>query len=96
MRFVLGILIGFGIGFALAVLFAPESKGRRSPSEERGGPQPLPGDDRESDIMASLRRAMRALREQIDEAMEEAKKAAAEAEGEMRSRYEKAAGKQSR
>lgn len=90
MRFIMGLLLGFGIGFAAAILFAPE---RRKEHEAR-----WPGAEEEKEEGAAggnhrgaggLEQFMRSMRERIDEALAEAKEAAAEAEREMRSRYQK-------
>ncbi len=90
MRFLIGLAIGFGIGFAGAVLFAPDRSRRRQPEWPAGtvesGPAALETDH---NIMAAVRRALRTVQEQVNEAVEEAKKAQAEAEKELRARYEK-------
>lgn len=85
MRFLTGLLLGFGIGFALAVLFAPEGQRRRGEAPLEGKAAG-PGRD-EQDPLAALRRALRSLQEQAQEAWEEARQAAQEAEQEMRARY---------
>jgi len=93
MRFLIGLALGFGIGFAGAVLFAPDrSKNHQAQWPGAGtvesGPAALETDH---NIMAAVRRALRSVQEQVNEAMEEAKKAQAEAEKELRARYEKTA-----
>ena len=90
MRFIFGLLLGFGIGLAAALLMAPE-KGAWRREEERPGEE---GDLEERlgenhDAMAGLRRAMRGLQGQVQEAWEEAREAAQEAEKELRARYER-------
>jgi gas vesicle protein len=97
MRFIIGLLLGLGVGFAAALLLTPEKGQRRRQAEplsdEASGAGEL-GEDH--DAMASLRRAMRGVQEQVQEAWEEARKAAQEAEREMRSRYERAVPKRKR
>ncbi len=92
MRFIIGLLLGLGIGFAGALLLAPE-KGRWQRTEEPSGEEGF-GEDHES--MAGLRRAMRGLQEQVQEAWKEAREAAEEAEKEMRTRYERTVSKRRR
>lgn len=92
MRFIIGLLLGFAIGFAGALLLAPE-KGRWQREMENPEEEEEPsGEERfgaNHDAMAGLRRAMRDLQAQVQEAWEEARAAAAEAEREMRARYER-------
>lgn len=91
MRFIIGLLVGLGVGLAAALLLAPEKGQRRREgdplSEEASGVEEL-GEDH--DALAGLQRAMRGLQEQVQEAWQEARKAAQEAEREMRARYERA------
>ena len=90
MRFVIGIAIGFGVGFAGAVLFAPDRSKRERvewPAATAGsGP---PAFDTDHDLMASVRRALRSVQDQVSEALEEAKKAQSDTEREIRARYER-------
>jgi gas vesicle protein len=97
MRFIIGLLLGLGAGFAVALLFAPERGGGRregEPSGEEGTGARGPGEDHDS--LAGLRRAMQGLQAQVQEAWEEAREAAQEAEREMRTRYERAVSKPKR
>jgi hypothetical protein len=89
MRFVLGLAIGFGVGFAGALLFAPErSKGREGwPAGSTDEMRP-PGFEEDDNFIGSVKRALRSVREQVDEAKEEAKKAQEKTERELRERYE--------
>ncbi len=94
MRFIFGLVLGFGIGLAAALLMAPE-KGAWRREEQRPGEE---GDLEERlgenhDAMAGLRRAMRGLQGQVQEAWEEAREAAQEAEKELRARYERTVSK---
>ena len=90
MRFLIGIAIGFGVGFAGAVLFAPDRSKRERvewPAATAGsGP---PAFDTDHDLMATVRRALRSVQDQVNEALEEAKKAQSDTEREMRARYER-------
>ena len=90
MRLLIGLAIGFGIGFAGAVLFAPERTRRREVDWPGGsvdsGPTAIETDH---NIMAAVRRALRSAQEQLNEALEEAKEAQTKAEKELRTRYER-------
>ena len=90
MRFVIGIAIGFGVGFAGAVLFAPDRSKRERVEwpAARAGAGP-PAFDTDHDLMATVRRALRSVQDQVNEALEEAKKAQADTEREMRAKYER-------
>jgi gas vesicle protein len=92
MRFLIGLAIGFGVGFAGAVLFAPErKKGERvewPTATVESGP---PAFDTDNNVMASVRRALRSVQDHVNEALEEAKKAQAQTEREMRAKYERIA-----
>ena len=95
MRFIIGLLLGLGIGFSAALLLAPE-KGRLredAPSDEE---TPSEGLGENHDNMAGLRRAMKGLQEQVQEAWDEARQAAQEAEKELRQRYERTVSKPER
>ena len=91
MRFVIGIAIGFGVGFAGAVLFAPDrSKRERVEWPAATGSSGPPAFDTDHDLMATVRRALRSVQDQVNEALEEAKNAQSDTEREMRARYERA------
>lgn len=90
MRFLLGIVIGFGIGFAGAILFAPEKKkeqpdwlpaSARSQLGENGHREP------------GVRGLMASIKKRVGEAMEEAREAQRRAEREMMERYERSVGR---
>ena len=95
MRFITGLLIGLGIGFVAAILFAPEKSKRheehlwQAPPEE--GPEAAAAAAQNHDFLAPLRQAVRSLRVQAEEAWAEAVVAADEAEKEMRARYQRMA-----
>lgn len=93
MRFVLGLLIGFAIGFGGAILFAPE---KRKPVESGWPPHreqtPASGGANHRDAGA-LRGALGSLRERLNEAFAEAKAASQQAEKDMMARYHRMAGK---
>ncbi len=95
MRFIIGLLIGLGIGFSAALLLAPERGRLRegAPSDEETTNK---GFGENHDSMAGLRRAMQALQEQVQEAWEEARQAAQEAEKELRASYERTVSKPKR
>ncbi len=89
MRFIIGLLVGLGIGLAAALLLVP-NKEKRSEEDTTGEDDPAEegfGDNHDS--LAGLRRAMGKLQDQMQEAWGEARQAAQEAEKEMRSRYER-------
>ena len=85
MRFVIGVVIGFAVGLAGAILFAPE-KGR--------GPWPKghPGLSLNGDQSGGVRGAMRTLQDHVNEAWEEARLAAEAKETEMRAKLEEERG----
>ncbi len=95
MRFIIGLLLGLGIGFAGALLLAPERGRLRegAPSDEETTSE---GFGENHDTMAGLRRAMRGLQEQAQAAWKEAQEAAQEAEKELRARYEQTVSKPKR
>ena len=97
MRFIIGLLLGLGIGLAAALLLAPEKGQRRREGEPPGEEAPDAAEwGEDHDALAGLRRAMRGLREQVLAAWEEAREAAQEAEEEMRARYERTVPKRGR
>jgi gas vesicle protein len=92
MRFILGLLLGFGIGFAGAILFAPErpqKAGPKWPGPAGEGGEPAAAGNHQG--ASGLQSFMRTLREHLDEALAEAREASAQAEREMRARYQKMA-----
>ena len=82
MRFILGILIGLGLGFAIALLFAPKK-------QERATWKPRSAHDPD----APRGNWIDSVRDRFDEALMEADEARKETEQEMRSRYDKAVGR---
>jgi gas vesicle protein len=90
MRLLIGLAIGFGIGFAGAVLFAPDRARRREVDWPAGsvdaGPTAI---ETNHNVLAAVRRALRSAQEQLNEALDEAKEAQAKAEKELRARYER-------
>lgn len=86
MRFVLGVVIGLGIGFAGAVLFAPEKKKQRPEFPNRVISQATGANGHKRGLMSTVR-------ERLDEAMSEAGEARRQAEREMTERYERSVGR---
>jgi gas vesicle protein len=84
MRFVFGVLLGFGIGFAGAILFAPEKKKEEpwTPRSQAEGPPQKNG-------------LVNTLRDRVREAMGEARDARKQAERDMIDRYERSVGRKS-
>ena len=82
MRFILGLVIGFGIGFGGAVLLAPEKK-KPAPARSSAEPPTFAG----KNGSGSLRSVMDTVKERLSEAMSEAKAAKKQAEAEMEQRY---------
>ena len=87
MRFIIGLLLGLGVGFVGALLLAPEKRERREGAPTGEGGEEGFGENHDS--LAGLRRAVRGLQEQLREAWAEAREAALEAEEEMRARYQR-------
>jgi gas vesicle protein len=89
MRFVLGFGAGFAIGFAGALLFAPDGTKRRRVEWPAGtveaGP---PAFEEDGNVMGAVKSALRSIQEAVDEARAAAREAQAETEREMRQRYE--------
>jgi gas vesicle protein len=96
MRFIIGLLLGLGVGFVGALLLAPEKRERREGAPAGEEPLGEEGFGGNHDSMAGLRRAMRGLQEQLQEAWEEAREASREAEEEMRARYQRTVPKKGR
>ncbi len=83
MRFVVGLLLGLGLGFAGALLLAPRRDDRQEALEE--------GVEEQRDALSALRAGIEDARKKAGEAMREARQAAREAEEEMRERYRRQA-----
>ena len=84
MRFLLGVVLGFGVGFAGSVLFAPEKK-----KEADWVPgQPQASKNGSGGILDTVK-------ERVTQAMSEAKDARKQAEREMRDRYERTVNRKS-
>jgi gas vesicle protein len=82
MRFVFGVLIGFAIGFAGAILLAPEKKERQWTPRSHDGKTTHNG-------------LVNTIRDRVREAMGEAREAKKEAERDMIERYERSVGRKS-
>ncbi len=97
MRFIIGLLLGLGIGLVAALLLLSPEKGRGREGEPPGDEaSPDARFPENHDSLAGLRRAMGRLQEQVQEAWEEARQAAQEAEQDMRARYDRAVTKPQR
>jgi hypothetical protein len=83
MRFVIGVALGFAVGLAGALLFAPDT--RRSAWPEGHPARSLNGDQ-----PAGFRGALRTLQDHVNEAWEEARAAAEQSERDMTARYQEA------
>ncbi len=94
MRFILGLLLGFAVGFGGALLFARQRRaGEGETWEVPESPISAPPSENH-DSLAGLRRAMRSVQDQVQVAWEEAREAAREAEQELRTSYERKAHRQ--
>ncbi|HVP05295.1 MAG TPA: hypothetical protein VMT90_06435 [Dehalococcoidia bacterium] len=82
MRFVFGVLLGFGIGFAAAILFAPEKHKKETAWTPRSQAEPPAGNG-----------LVGTIKERVSEAMDEAREARKQAEREMLERYERSVGR---
>jgi gas vesicle protein len=87
MRFIIGLLLGLCIGFSAALLLAPK-RGRLHGESGPEGTAAAGEFGSNHDTMAGLRRSMKGLQDQVQEAWEEARLAAREAEERMRARYQ--------
>jgi hypothetical protein len=96
MRFVIGLALGFGVGFAGAILFAPDRTKRREVDWPAGTTEEVrpTAFAEDHNVLDSVKRAFRSVQEQINEAMEEAKKAQADTEKELRERYQMEVGRE--
>ncbi len=88
MRFIIGLVLGSAIGFAAYVLLAPQ---RLTDGETAEVASPGAAARDNHDSAAVLRRAMRSLQAQVQEAWTEAVEAAEEADKEIRTRYRRMA-----
>jgi len=95
MRFLFGLLIGFAVGFAGALLFAPDTSPLRKEQSD-GDPKRKAIDDfgRNDNDAGGVQGVMKALQKQMSEAVKEAKKAAEEAEKEVHRRFDEMVAKQ--
>ena len=91
MPFVVGIVIGFGIGFAGAILLAPEKSKRDTWPAHMPRASTAEGDGNHQD--SRLAGLMENLRERINEATKEAREAKRAKEREMMERYERSVGR---
>lgn len=87
MRFVLGLMIGFGVGLGGAILFAPDKEKRAE------WPPLVPEEKAQASNQNGARGLMATIRERVGEAMNEAREAKKQAEREMMDRYERSVGR---
>jgi gas vesicle protein len=85
MRFVFGVLLGFGIGFAGAILLAPEKKKKEQAWTPRSHEGATP---QKKGLVGNFR-------ERVSAAMGEARDAKKQAERDMIDRYERSVGRKS-
>ena len=88
MRFIIGLALGCAVGFAAYVLITPQ---RRRDGEAAGQESPEATAPDDHDPAAAVRRAMRSLQAQVQEAWTEAQEAAKEADKEIRANYQRMA-----
>jgi gas vesicle protein len=91
MRFVLGVAIGLGVGFAAAVLLAPEKKKEQSTEWPSRVLNEATGTNGHQE--SGMKGLVATVRERLDEAMAEAGEARRQAEREMNERYQRSIGK---
>lgn len=97
MRFLFGLLLGFAIGFAGAILFAPQASPLRQEKREPSGDSSGEAIHRfgRRDQSNGFQRTIKSIRRRVNEALDEAKKAADEAERQVRQRFDEMAGTES-
>lgn len=88
MRFVFGVVIGFGIGLGAAILFAP-AKNKKQPEWPPAVAKEEPSLNGESGVRGILK----SVKGRVKEAMSEAREAQKRAEKEMIDRYERSVGR---
>ena len=89
MRFLFGLLLGFAVGFAGALLFAPQASPlRREQREDDPKRKAIDDFGGNHDDSSGVRGVMKALQKQLSEAIKEAKKASEKAEKEVHRRFE--------
>jgi hypothetical protein len=95
MPFIVGIAIGFGVGFAGALLMAPEKKKRElwPPHMPRAGASQANGNSHSNGRLAGL---MESVKERVNEAAQEAREAKRQKEREMLERYEQKVGRKAK
>jgi Spy/CpxP family protein refolding chaperone len=94
-QFVLGVAIGLGIGFAGAILFAPDKTKRTEWPPRFPG---VTGEEKEGNHQdtSGLQAFFDAARERVREASEEARKAKDRSEREMLQKYERLIGRKAK
>ena len=93
MPFLIGIAIGFGVGFAGAILLAPEKNKRDNWPPHVPRASAADGNHQDSGPLAGL---METVKERVNEAAQEAREAKRQKEREMLERYEQKVGRKAK
>jgi gas vesicle protein len=93
MPFVIGVVLGLGVGFAGAILFAPEKKKQADWPPHFPDEQGAAGGNHGSE--SGLKGFVESVKGRLNEAAEEAKEAQQQKEREMIERYERTIGRKS-
>jgi gas vesicle protein len=94
-QFVLGVAIGIGAGFAVAILLAPDKKKRSEWPPHFPGFQSTETEGNHENS-GGIRGVMESVRERVKEASNEARDAKERSEREMLARYEKIIGRKAK
>jgi hypothetical protein len=94
-QFVLGVAIGLGAGFAVAILLAPDKKKRSEWPPHFPGFQSSQAEGNHQDS-GGLQGFIESVRERVKEASNEARGAKERSEREMLERYEKIIGRKTK
>ena len=95
MQFVLGVAIGLGAGFAVAILLAPDKKRRSEWPPHFPGFHSSEGEENHQDA-TGIQGVVASVRERVKDASNQARDAKERSEREMLERYEKVIGRKSK